>query len=234
MLTTKNLKNCLNIIQAALHCESQENIAELWDLIQQSSPAKSLQIILCDNYASSNNRSLKTIQFGDLALWEEQFNWNKSCNNNPIIQKCFNTNRIINTDELQPEFRVSDNKHNSSHYEGLLIGKKRNLPSQYSSVTSISFIPEELTTQDQLLLETALPHINEIPNRIEWHHMHELTDKELEILHWAAKSKSHKDIGLITGISERTVRFHLSNIYKKLNVEDRIGAVQIAVRYGIL
>ena len=37
----------------------------------------------------------------------------------------------------------------------------------------------------------------------------DLTDKEREVLRWAAAGKTHQDIAVITGLSQRGVRYHL-------------------------
>jgi LuxR family transcriptional regulator, quorum-sensing system regulator SolR len=61
-----------------------------------------------------------------------------------------------------------------------------------------------------------------------------LTDKEMEVLLWVVEGKTSWEIGKILAISERTVKFHLRNMYIKLNVSNRAQAVTIANRLGIL
>ncbi|UWG98868.1 response regulator transcription factor [Dehalobacter sp. DCM] len=57
-----------------------------------------------------------------------------------------------------------------------------------------------------------------------------LSSRELEILNYVVKGASNKDIGLALFISEKTVKNHLSNIFKKLEVSDRTQAALKAVR----
>jgi DNA-binding CsgD family transcriptional regulator len=61
-----------------------------------------------------------------------------------------------------------------------------------------------------------------------------LTNRELEVLKWAKDGKSYWETSIIMGISERTVKFHLCNIYRKLNVVNRSQAIAVAVAYGYL
>ena len=62
-----------------------------------------------------------------------------------------------------------------------------------------------------------------------------LTKREAEVLFWIAKDKSNANISKLLGCSEGTVRKHLENIYKKLGVQTRIGAVMFALeRLGLL
>lgn len=61
-----------------------------------------------------------------------------------------------------------------------------------------------------------------------------LSEKELEILRWAKAGKTVWEISVIKAISEATVKFHLSNIYSKLQVSNRAQAVGEAVNRGLL
>lgn len=61
-----------------------------------------------------------------------------------------------------------------------------------------------------------------------------LTNREIEIIRAIAGGKSSKQIARSLSISERTVRNHASNIYKKLHIYDRTQAVLYAVRRGLV
>ncbi|WCM63764.1 response regulator transcription factor [Paenibacillus sp. LX16] len=61
-----------------------------------------------------------------------------------------------------------------------------------------------------------------------------LTEKEKNILQFVAQGFRSKDIALDMGISERTVKAHLTNIYNKLGVESRSEAVAVSLERGIL
>ncbi|MGH1379230.1 MAG: autoinducer binding domain-containing protein [Alphaproteobacteria bacterium] len=61
-----------------------------------------------------------------------------------------------------------------------------------------------------------------------------LTNREREILHWAAEGKSDAVISDILGISYSTVRFHLNNAYTKLETNERVFAVTKAIRLGLI
>jgi NarL family two-component system response regulator LiaR len=61
-----------------------------------------------------------------------------------------------------------------------------------------------------------------------------LTDRELEVVRALARGKSNKEIASTLGISEKTVRNHASNIYKKLHIFDRTQAVIYAIRRGLV
>lgn len=59
-----------------------------------------------------------------------------------------------------------------------------------------------------------------------------LTDRELEVIGLLAKGLANKQIAAALGISEHTVKFHVSSIYTKLNVTNRTEAVRAGLRGG--
>jgi DNA-binding NarL/FixJ family response regulator len=61
-----------------------------------------------------------------------------------------------------------------------------------------------------------------------------LTERELEVMRALARGMSDKQIAQSLGISEKTVRNHTSNIYRKLHIFDRTQAVIYAVREGVI
>ena len=59
-----------------------------------------------------------------------------------------------------------------------------------------------------------------------------LTPREVEILDSVAQGNSNKEIAEILGISDQTVKNHITSILRKLAVNDRTQAVIYALRHG--
>ncbi len=55
-----------------------------------------------------------------------------------------------------------------------------------------------------------------------------LTPREAEVLGWVARGKTNSAIGIILGISEKTVDKHLQHVFVKLGVETRTAAAAVA------
>ncbi len=62
----------------------------------------------------------------------------------------------------------------------------------------------------------------------------ELTERELEVLTAVAQGERNKEIARSLGVTERTVKAHLTNVYNKLGVDSRAAAVSVAIQSGIL
>jgi DNA-binding CsgD family transcriptional regulator len=51
-----------------------------------------------------------------------------------------------------------------------------------------------------------------------------LSPREAQVLGWVSQGKTNKEIGMILGLSPRTVQKHLEHIYEKIGVESRTAA----------
>ena len=60
----------------------------------------------------------------------------------------------------------------------------------------------------------------------------QLTSREMQILNYAAQGYSNKQIAFELGISESTVKSHISSILSKLGANDRTEAAVIAIKQG--
>ena len=56
-----------------------------------------------------------------------------------------------------------------------------------------------------------------------------LTTRESQMLYWLARGKSNREIGVILGISDRTVEKHLQHVFEKMDVGSRHAAMVQAI-----
>ena len=61
-----------------------------------------------------------------------------------------------------------------------------------------------------------------------------LTDREAEVLNRVLEGRSSKEVARLLFVSKRTIDFHLTNIYHKLHVSNRVQAVLRAAQMGLL
>ncbi len=62
----------------------------------------------------------------------------------------------------------------------------------------------------------------------------ELTGRESEVLQLLTQGLANKQIAARLGISEHTVKFHVSAIYAKLGATNRAEAVRVGVQRGLV
>jgi len=62
----------------------------------------------------------------------------------------------------------------------------------------------------------------------------ELTEREIEVLRMMSEGFANKEIASRMGISDHTVKFHISSILAKLAVSSRTEAVTAGIRNGLI
>jgi DNA-binding NarL/FixJ family response regulator len=78
-----------------------------------------------------------------------------------------------------------------------------------------------------------LQHVSTPPDERD-HGLDSLTEREMEVLKLLAHGRTNKEIAALLFISERTVKFHVSSILKKLDVGNRTEAVSLAAHHGLI
>lgn len=94
---------------------------------------------------------------------------------------------------------------------------------------------EGLWIGDPTLVGSAfqtLPASGNVQERLPESPAEPLTERETEVLQWLAQGLANKQIGATLGISEHTVKFHVSSIYAKLGATNRAEAVRLGVQNG--
>ena len=61
-----------------------------------------------------------------------------------------------------------------------------------------------------------------------------LTEREIQVLELLAEGLPNKAIATRLGVSDQTIKFHVSAIYGKLGAANRTDAVRRAVRRGLI
>ena len=89
---------------------------------------------------------------------------------------------------------------------------------------------------DSYIQPSLIPSLNSrLVNRdIDKEKIAALTKRELKILTQIAGGMFNKEIAMNLNISERTVKNHISNIFKKIDVSDRTQAAVFAIRNNIV
>ena len=117
---------------------------------------------------------------------------------------------------------------------GFVFCQSSHLGPAYASCLFLEEQAESLSPETKAVLELVIPHLLHLVEDL-----HEadsalsrLTEREKEVLKWVAAGKSNWEIGRILRISERTTKYHISNILSKLNISNRVQAAAFASLVG--
>lgn len=92
------------------------------------------------------------------------------------------------------------------------------------------FRGEKYFAEDLLMPDNTIPDESDSQPTL----IHELTEREKEILALIALGLSNKEIGDKLFISHRTVDTHRTNLMKKLDVHNIAGLIRIAMKSGLI
>lgn len=95
---------------------------------------------------------------------------------------------------------------------------------------------ENIINNDTYIQPNLIPALNSrlINRDVDKEKLESLTKREVEILAQVASGMFNKEIAANLSISERTVKNHISNIFKKIDVSDRTQAAVFAIRNNIV
>jgi DNA-binding NarL/FixJ family response regulator len=86
----------------------------------------------------------------------------------------------------------------------------------------------------KVILEIIVPQLNRALNGKGERPALALTVREKEILVWVKEGKNNWEIASILDITQDTVKFHLKNIFQKLNVANRSQAIAAALEQNLI
>lgn len=98
-------------------------------------------------------------------------------------------------------------------------------------LASVKALHQGLLVGDPALLQPFLPSTARRSDNVP---VEPLTEREGQVLQRLAQGLANKQIAAVLGISEHTVKFHVSAIYSKLGATSRTEAVRIGVRQGLI
>lgn len=121
--------------------------------------------------------------------------------------------------------------------EALKSGVRAILPRKASTDEMIAAVVAAATGLIVLhpdLVEDLLPQNEPPASAVPTSSMQALTPREIEVLGMLALGLGNKTIAKQLGISEHTIKFHVSSIFSKLNASSRTEAVTLGARLGLI
>lgn len=111
----------------------------------------------------------------------------------------------------------------------------RNHAGNVGSLLSLSGTSIERGERSETILNLVLPHFHQALLKIAERQGHRrtapqiLSPKQLEVLRWISQGKSNWEISHILSVSVNTIKFHIAEIFKRLDAVSRTQAVAIAL-----
>ena len=138
---------------------------------------------------------------------------------------------------ISPLVVLTDNTENSWVVEALDSGTRAILPRDMTSeeiVAAIQAAAAGLVALHPQVLHSMLSPIPPAEEPEPDPSDQVLTPREIEVLRMVAEGLGNKEVASRLGISDHTVKFHISSIFAKLGASSRTEAVTVGIRLGLI
>jgi DNA-binding CsgD family transcriptional regulator len=231
MLNADNLNECIGIINACLRARIEEDLEDIWLSLQHLCNIDGVLFFVSESTKDEDLESTIVVRsFGINDSWHDLYVLNKYALIDPVLKMAKENDEVFS-------WKDAFSKHGAGAEDFISTASELGLREGYSiaiqandftgiaCATSVTFEGKNLSDDQHHMIKTLIPHLNSILARPGFLKSPNLTDKQLEVLKWAAQNKSYWEIGIIMDISERTVKFHFKNIFRKLGVSSRGEAI---------
>lgn len=235
-----------DLVQKCLSATSVEDIHHICSLACEQFEFD--QFLYGSRIPTSFTRPQLIIISGYQQDWWDHYNQQNYIKVDPVLNYCTSHTLPIQWHQLELD-PLKDKQAKDLMLETASFGLKSgiSLPvhSPKGDFAMLSFASDQDAKQNEDRINQINPqlmmlayHIHEASMRIFRHDktdLHDtLTKREKECLLWAAEGKTSDETSMILHISESTVRFHLNNAAKKLNVHSRRHAIARAICLGVI
>jgi len=160
----------------------------------------------------------------------------------PLVKECLGVDRLCYWEDAVIRHGISKTLLNLSDDFGFKLARKGYgychgiVNPSGSDVGLMAFYGLKRNDRTEFMLSVCAQHLREAMKRVHGccNVSGSLSRREKEILQWLASGKSTWDVSMILRISERTVKFHMDNIMRKLDAVNRTHAVALALRQNLI
>ena len=241
MASVNVLQQCIEVIDACLHARDEQAIEDIWRSMQALCNIDGLILTVAESEREVDLESTIVVRsYGIHDDWHKLYVSRNYVRIDPVVKMLFETDGNI------VSWQMAYEKYGKGAEAFIAAATEMGLRDGYSVAiassdftgiacsASVTFESKKLTEQHHGLVKTTLPHLNSVMARPGFLKAPQLTDKQAEVLKWASADKSYREIAAIMSISDRTVKFHLKNIFLKLGVHNRGEAVRKCKIMGII
>lgn len=233
-----NKDECITTIELISKCLEINSISNLYTYYNDLSLKLDIDQLIVTYFINDIN-SPEILYFGTDPKWQEIYLKEKYLNIDPTIQFSLNSEIPVVWSDIYNQApkkyqRFILHAQSFDLKEGLSYGIKKHPVTSKSIVVSVGIKKTQLENKQKTTITKILPHLTDVCVRKSLWTRPFFTPKEKEITRWCAEGKSYGEIALILQISERTVKFHMKNIFEKLGAYNKPQAVAKSLSFGLI
>lgn len=238
----KELSDILDLINAAVTSKTEQDIIRFTTGLKDLVGADHAVCGLGEITSRQLSRILKIVNLDYPMEWLRIYAAEELYKNDPIIKYNYEFSKTHLWSEAMAVYKDEpfvDFMNKASEF-GLRYGVASGISEEGSkrgSIFSFSGNSNRFSEHQKDILDIITPHVHQALVRvcgIEDRRDFSLSSREKEVLNWIKEGKTNWEIAIILNISERTVKFHVQNIERKLNAVNKSHAIAIAMDSGLI
>lgn len=242
-LTASQQWTLLEWIHMAGHIETEGELKAFLDNILSQAPSDRIILVLGRlNNQNQIQRMEKVLNVSYPSDWLNQYSQENFAQHDPIMRIHLGQGPVI-WEERFSRAKGSEEKRfiAEASSNGMGSGITFSAASDRNNVVSILSIGGKEPGRNAALvamLNCLTPHLHQAAVRIanlppaSPSNM-PLSQREYDIFHWMSRGKTNWEIATILNISERTVKFHVANVIRKLNANNRTHAIVLGMHLAM-
>ena len=241
IISKQDALNLLEIIGDCLSCADTSDAFNVMHkvsmLIDFNNVVYGLARLSKEGYVTSYD----TINFSYPAEWLSIYQKKKFIEKDPIAMENFSNYKLQYWDDTYKKYHIDKEFISMSEDFNLTNGYACGTINHSKTEGSLLSIAGDINNHPRhdYILNNLSPHLHvAFSNVLHKQNSHktllQISIREKEVLNWVKYGKSTWDISVILNISERTVKYHINNIMRKLDAVTRSHAVAIALAKGLL
>jgi len=231
----------LSVIQTCACCQSSADLRSVVEGLKELVPFSHFASVYARLDGGNLCDSCHVVNIDYPKEWVRLYQERKYYDVDPIVKENFSRFTIQYWADTYRKLRPEKEFVAVAEDFGLCSGYTsgiRNLSGTTGGLFSFAGIDLPRSERTRTVLELVTPHLYQAVERITSSERLErlpvLSAREKEVLKWVAYGKTSWETSVILGISDRTVKFHINNVMKKLNASTRTHAVAIASELGLV
>lgn len=237
----RELANILDVINSSLQCRAEEDIRTLLDRIRELVSGDYAICGIGQGGESGLNSTPHIINLNYPMEWLQIYGANQLYNQDPIVIRNLSNAGSQLWDETYSMFdgklsRIFLTSRDFGLNHGV-SGGLHNQDTNTATLFSFSGSGDWFKDHQKQILTFLAPHLHQALARVYKaaqvnSRLSTLSKREREIVAWVKAGKTNWEISMILNISERTVKFHVQNIERKLEAVNKAHAVAILMEQG--
>lgn len=233
----------IELISCAVLCESENDLIAVAEHLKKILPFDSAACSLASISPQKTITPISIVNINYPEEWIGLYVEHQYYEQDPIYLENFKHFRIQEWKETYKRYGAPKIFLSTAEDFGLRNGYThgvRNHTGNIGSLLSLSGTSIECCERSVTILDIVLPHFHQALLKIAERQGHQrsapqiLTPKQLEVLRWVGQGKSNWDISRILNVSANTIKFHMTEIFRKLDAVSRTQAVAIALEQKII